>query len=919
MITSMAFAVSTTSVSASHERTASIDDDSVKGDTAMIRVITIANDGPDAIDTVWIIVPESWGAEAVKQVPVDNIVSTASGNEVVLPAGTVVQLLGNVTVTLAENTDVIVVKGGWIYVDEVEENTRLNENAMVEVRQPTTTTGVGIPDGENIGVTGEISVDLTTDNQLRLLADTMVLTRGDNIVELPENTMLELFKANDDDIALDENVKTTLNVTVTLNNNKVRMVTDKPSNLKGFDIPTGENITLTGDNEVVIPADTVVQLVGTASIQIPENTDVIRENGKQLDVTGAVMENLPTKWTQDNKISTLPPGTCVEWVGDENNQIASGESLDFPFAFTSPGSGDYTIYVRTVDTKGAVKQTEIALTTDNTLPTVEEIAVSPEWAKANTAVTITVTASEPLARLDNVLVAENLAPENSAATFVSVSADKKVWTWTYTTTDNENRDGTANIYVLAADFEDLVGNEGEGGAENTFTVDRIAPPMPVLSEISGFPEDNIAIPDMPGIQTNTAVWFIENEAMDNFLGSLVHLEGGTVKIRVGTTVHTLTPTVSGYYSKSITLTEGTQEVGIWYIDRAGNVGEENAENVTLDTKAPSIAWGTIAGEALTDGVQINDNTPKITLTISDAGLGVDNIPFNADENEGYRVQLWNANKVSIDNLVNALAHDNNVLDFENTIPELGDNTYYIYAVAGDNLQMENKLVKFVIDTAAPSAPKVDAAYLIDSTVDAPLVVKRASRTIAGTAEAGADITVYGTVDTTEKVLDTVTAGSDDKWTATFTLTAGSNTKIEVSATDEAGNEGSRELYGWMLADASAPTVTLDEVPDTTDKTSITISGTVTKDAWEDWSEITLTVQVGVGKVEVPCVGGSYEYSVALSEGPNTIVVQATDDIGNPSTAATDVVERTVTPWSIYAIILVIVALILAAVAIFRKR
>ncbi|GAI40625.1 unnamed protein product, partial [marine sediment metagenome] len=66
----------------------------------------------------------------------------------------------------------------------------------------------------------------------------------------------------------------------------------------------------------------------------------------------------------------------------------------------------------------------------------------------------------------------------------------------------------------------------------------------------------------------------------------------------------------------------------------------------------------------------------------------------------------------------------------------------------------------------------------------------------------------------------------------------------------------------------------------------------------------------------PCVGGSYSYSLALSEGPNTIVVQAIDGIGNASTVASETVERTVTPWSIYAIVLVIVALILAAIAIF---
>ena len=901
MMTSMAFAISTTSVSATHERTVSIDDDSVKGNTPMIRTITIANDGPDAIDNVRIIVPTGWGPEPVKQVPKDNVVNAAVDNIVVLPAGTVVELSENATVTLAEDTDVIVVKDKWIWVDVIGDNTRLNENAMVEVRQ--STQADNILENDDIEVTGDISVNLNDDNRLRLLADTMVLVVSDNIMRLTEDTMVELVAVNDNGIAGGENVKVAQNVTVILDNNRVRMVTDKPSNLKGFEIPTGENITLI-DNEVVIPKDAVVQLTADVAIRIPENTPVKREDNKRLDVSGATVENLPKNWTQDNGISALPSGVYLEWIGIGDN-IASGESLDFPFAFTSPGGGDHTIYVRTKDTEGVIVMTEIALTVDNVPPTVE-IAASPEWAKGNTAVTITVTADESLARLDNVLVAENQAPENSAATFVSVSDDSKVWTWTYTTGDNKDRDGLANIYVLGADFEDLVGNAGSLTSA-TFIVDRLAPPAPDLSAIIGFP-------DSP---TTTATWFIENEAMDNFLGNLVPLEGGTVKIRVGTTVYDVTPTVSGYYSKSITLTEGTQEVGIQYIDRAGNVGDETAENITLDTMAPSITWGTISGgKALVDDVRINDATPTITLTISDAGLGVDNWAFAAD-NTGYSVQLRYDNDTPIENLVNALAHDNNVLAFENTISELTDNTYRIYVVAGDSQKMDNDLIKFVIDTVAPDAPVVDDAYKIITTMDNPLVVKSTSRTIAGTVEAGATITVYGTVGTTESVLGTGTAGSG--WTVTFTLTAGSNTKIEISATDEAGNEGSRTLYGWILADDRAPSVTLAELPETTDKTSITISGTVSKDAWEDWSDITLTVQVGTGKVTVPIgAGGSYSYSLELAEGSNTIVVQAIDVVGNPSDTASDVVERTITPWMTYAIVLVVIVLLLAVIAILRR-
>ncbi|MFN4132780.1 MAG: hypothetical protein ACK4GQ_00180, partial [Candidatus Hadarchaeales archaeon] len=65
--------------------------------------------------------------------------------------------------------------------------------------------------------------------------------------------------------------------------------------------------------------------------------------------------------------------------------------------------------------------------------------------------------------------------------------------------------------------------------------------------------------------------------------------------------------------------------------------------------------------------------------------------------------------------------------------------------------------------------------------------------------------------------------------------------------------------------------------------------------------------------------GSFSYYVSLAEGGNTIIATARDAQGNVSTPASVQVTRRVTPWMTYAIILVIVALILAAIAIFRKK
>lgn len=63
--------------------------------------------------------------------------------------------------------------------------------------------------------------------------------------------------------------------------------------------------------------------------------------------------------------------------------------------------------------------------------------------------------------------------------------------------------------------------------------------------------------------------------------------------------------------------------------------------------------------------------------------------------------------------------------------------------------------------------------------------------------------------------------------------------------------------------------------------------------------------------------GYFSKRVSLTEGLNPITIVVVDRANNTATK-TVIVERMVTPWATYAIILVIVALVLAAIAIFRK-
>ena len=127
-------------------------------------------------------------------------------------------------------------------------------------------------------------------------------------------------------------------------------------------------------------------------------------------------------------------------------------------------------------------------------------------------------------------------------------------------------------------------------------------------------------------------------------------------------------------------------------------------------------------------------------------------------------------------------------------------------------------------------------------------------------------------------------------------------------------------------DTTAPTVTitLPAADTTTDATSILLEATVTKDTTETYSE--LAVRIDATSLMAPITAtnalsteGKMSRAVGLVEGTNTLSVSVMDASGNWSRVAMVTITRTVTPWGTYAIIIVIVALVLAAIAIFRKR
>lgn len=197
--------------------------------------------------------------------------------------------------------------------------------------------------------------------------------------------------------------------------------------------------------------------------------------------------------------------------------------------------------------------------------------------------------------------------------------------------------------------------------------------------------------------------------------------------------------------------------------------------------------------------------------------------------------------------------------------------------------------------------------------------------ITGTAYANVTIKVEISTDSgvtwTEQTEARTTADSDGNWTTTVALTGGMITGIRVYAEDAVGEESSTTLFGYVLVDTNSPVVTITSPADgtTTNQASITVTGTVIKDAWESWDDLTLTVQVGTDSVTVPIYAASFTYSVALAEGVNTILVSVTDDVNVSSTASITVTRTTApstttpTPGADHALILGISVMVVVVV------
>ena len=955
LMTPIAIVLSGT-VGAAHSATISVTPGKVRGGETVILSFTVTNDGTSAHDIikVKITVPSGWGQPAaLAAIPKDNRVRTVGGGDnekVVLPAGTSLILVENENIFLAENTVVIVKENKWIFYPTNNGQTKLQEDIEVWIAAPGGVYTENVKD-ENFTVVNATPFQIGSGREIILDQDVLAIwvDPANNIVKLPENIWVRLTDNYEADLE-DNNVAPGKDLTVRVLDNRVRLKTNRPRNSMNWSMVTGDDLQLT-DNEIVIPAGTKVQLTasgGSARVKVLDNTRVIKAKDTCVDVSTATPENVPKGWSAT--IGTIDT-TYIEWTG---GSIAPGASEVFKFAVVSATtSADYTFRVTTTDAVNLPREWTTKVTVDST-PPVLSLEVSKSWVGGSENVTITVKGSEPFT-FDNVEIFENgMEPRLLSLT---PNEDNTEWTGVYTTenTDYWENDGYITVRVNRA--RDELGNENTLAvfADKIF-VDRRKPKAPSLTGIGL----SVGIENRNDYVINTTL----TDADDNLVFTPADYTPAGMVLEIfvdNELVASEVASETGLVGFELTIPDGKHVIKARIIDKAGNIGEESVDNLVIDTQAPSVAIEVkenVSGEDISDGGYANENVLAIRVTLSDAVLGIENIAnWSLYENEnldnGYvvvvkaienlgplpatEIQLTPKVPPVVENVENAVPNVFLSYVFDNTL-RLPEGVYEVIAIAGDSMsavhgkgiQRAEARLRFTVDVTPPAAPVLSTTQYVGTTKESPERSRRYSYTIAGTAEAGATVRVLanvynfktGQTEQSNVVLGSTQVGADNRWTLIVSVSDYQGKVVEVltETIDVAGNVSrTRTTYGYLMYDGSAPRVTIDsKYKDMkTGEGSVVVEGTIEIDDWETYDDITVTTSPAGTSIYVDPATGRFTATIPLQEGKNQIVVTATDIVGN-SGSDSAMITKTVTPWAMYAIVIVIIALILAAIAIFRR-
>ncbi|MCJ7489944.1 MAG: Ig-like domain-containing protein, partial [Thermoplasmata archaeon] len=599
-------------------------------------------------------------------------------------------------------------------------------------------------------------------------------------------------------------------------------------------------------------------------------------------------------WDQEDAGSGLKSVTVQ--LDDEDPQAADTEPEENEMEFESLAEGVHTVTVNATDWAGNYETDEVTFEVDGTPP---EIAiVSPEDGSCFAT--------------DTVDFEWSAYDYGTGVKSVEYRLDGSAWD------QLEGETGTMPLPDLAEGTHTLVLRATDNALNNAvpltvqFTVDTLDPDVTI---------------DQP----------LEDEIVDTSDVDIIYTADGT-----GSDIAAIEVNVDGTGWEAAgaspitveSLTDDEHTVEIRVTDEAGNLASAIV-NFTVDVDAPVVDI-----TYPTDGLLLDEDSVTVTLTVSDMDatleMKLDDGAWQpvtgtshtlTDLSDGEHTVIVKATDDASNEGEDSVTFnvDTTPPTVSVTAPEedaiLGSSSVVVTWTAADAVTTERSVDGgawlTVVGTSVTISSLVDGEHTIsirvadvaghEATDSVTVLVDTTDPTVEITspsegATVGTEVTVEWTADDgSGSGIDTgeVSIDGGASWTAaigsshTFTgLTSGGHT-VDVTVTDDAGNEGTDSVTFTVTADTTAPTVSITSPANDSSLPSSSVTVTWTASDGTGSGIDTIEVKLDAGTWTV--VTGSTREFTALAEGTHMVSVRVTDNAGNAATATVTFMVDTVDP------------------------
>ena len=521
------------------------------------------------------------------------------------------------------------------------------------------------------------------------------------------------------------------------------------------------------------------------------------------------------------------------------------KTITLNFAFN--GANVFTVIASDAAGNVSAVSDAVTITRDATAPLIVSMTSTAQSPTSLNPIPITVSFSEPVTGLD----ASDITVTNGAVTNGSIQSAGASYAFGITPT----ADGTITVNIPAAAVVDAAGNSNTAAAPQfTITSDRTPPTVVISTQaqtvstaaftLAGTTEAGATVEVFKGGTSIGAAsvtginWTFDvtlTEGANAFTATATDTAGNTADATVSITLDTTTAPSISISPNTVTATAGTAIADITITSTGDavtsySINPDIANGLSFDAStgtisgtpdaaAPEIiytitATNTAGTATATVAITVEaaaDTTapvaPLITLPTDDLVTEA-SLTLSGSAEVGASIQLLRSGTAITSATTDADTNGDWSITFDLTE---GENL--ITATASDtagNVSAASAAVTITLDTTAPAAPVITTAVVTPPSL---IVTTTTPFTVAGTAEAGAEVAIFrlrqirrGPVSTIQRVPNgTVTADNNGDWTAPISLTEGVSRFVAV-ATDAAGNVSADSIQFDIKLDTTAPTV-----------------------------------------------------------------------------------------------------------------